>query len=194
MGKLPMRKSSGNIYLILKEELSLFDTLAAGFQAARRFELLTSFLSARRKHIVDEQERAHRYACVRDIEDGPVERAIVSEYEIDHEAETHAVCQIAQDACQQKRARAQDSIIVARGAKEIVEHGHARDACERHKEPAAERAALLKLSEGDAVVLRIDEGNEAVYQLYLAPEVQGAQGPCLRRLIYHIDAERRQKI
>src|SRR5437764_14838384 len=81
--------------------------------------------------------------------------------EVDHESEPHAVRQISQDAGEQQRARAENSIIIAFRAKKINQHRGCCGSGEHYKEPACERAAFLQLSKGNAGILSVREIEEA---------------------------------
>src|SRR5689334_1118583 len=139
--------------------------------------------------IVSEQKCAKRNAGVGHVECGPVILSGVHVNEIDHKSEPYAVRQISQDAGEQKRARAENSIIVALRAKEINQDGNGRGTGEHYEEPAPERATLLQLSEGNTGILSVREIEEAADHGSVAKS-QAPKHPGLARLIRQIDAQR----
>lgn len=147
-----------------------------------------SLALALEKQIVSQKERARADARVRDVEGRPVVRVPVQVYEIYDEAEAHAVCEVAGDACQKERARAEHAVVRSRRAKEVGEDCGGGCACEDDEEPASERAPILHLPERDAAILSIREGEQAVDQVARVSKPKRTHSPCLRRLIRQINS------
>jgi len=111
----------------------------------------------REDQIVRQQQRAEGDARIRNIESRPMILAGVQLDEIDHEPESHSISQVSGDARQQQRARAQNSIIITRGAKEIKQHRDRSRGRQDYEKPAPKGAAFLQLTERDASILCVDE-------------------------------------
>jgi hypothetical protein len=118
----------------------------------------------------------------------------VEQDEVDDVAEARAVGQVPGDAGEQQRARAEHAVVLPRRAEEVGEDGDRRRAGQRDQQPAARRAALLKLPEGDAGILRVGQIEEARHDRHVPPQTQAAHRPRLRGLIDEVDAERRQQV
>src|SRR5438067_6165915 len=112
---------------------------------------------------------------------------------VDHESKPHAVRQISQDAGEQQRARAENSIIIAFRAKKINQHRGCCGSGEHYKEPASERAAFLQLSKGNAGILSVREIEDASDYGHITKS-KTSHHPGLARLIHQIDAQRDDEI
>ena len=62
----------------------------------------------------------------------------VHDDEIDNVAETNAISQITEDACEQQRTSPEHAIVVSRRAHEIVKDRDRRERREHYKKPATE--------------------------------------------------------
>src|SRR2546423_2478576 len=111
----------------------------------------------REDQIISQQYSAESYARVRHIECRPVVLPRVQQDEIDHKAKAHPVSEVADDARQQQRRGSENSIVVARRAKEIKEHGSSSDPRQHNEEPATKRAAFLQLAERNPAIFGINK-------------------------------------
>src|SRR2546423_719212 len=146
------------------------------------------------KEIEGEQECAGADGGVGEVEGGPVVVACVEEDEVHDAAQTDAVNQIAGDAGEEERARAEHAVVRACGAEEVDEHGEGGEDGERGEHPTREVAAALQLPEGDAGVLGVGQIEHARDDGHVAPEAQSAHSPSLRRLIGEEETEGGDKI
>src|SRR6267378_2005405 len=109
--------------------------------------------------------------------------------EINYVPKPGAICQIAGNSRQQKRARSEDSIVVSRRAQKIVEDGHGGCDGQHNEEPATETPALLQLTKSDSAILRINEIEEAADDGSIVRMPQPAHRPRLAGLVDHVDDE-----
>jgi len=114
--------------------------------------------------------------------------------EVDDVAQTRAIGQVAGDAGEQECASAEHAIVVSRRAHEVIKNRDRGEQREYDEKPATKRTAFLQLSKCDAGVFGIDELKETGNDNAFVTEAQRSYGPRFRRLVSHVDAERRQQI
>ena len=141
----------------------------------------------RENHIVRQKQRPACDARVGDIERRPVILTGVHENEVDHVTKPDAVSQVPEYAGQQQRAGAQNAIVIARGAKEVEQHGQRGARCKHHKKPSSKRAALLQLAKGYTGIFCVGEIEKSADDGYVL-EAHPAHSPGFARLIEKINA------
>ncbi len=145
-------------------------------------------------YVVRQQQSANRDACVGDIEGWPMIIAGVQDDEIDNVTEAGAIGQVTQDSGEQKRTGAEHAIVVSRCSHEVIKDRDRREHCQDHKKPAAKRTALLQLTKCDAGIFSVRKLKKSGDNDALIAEAKRPDGPRLRRLVSHVNAERRQQI
>lgn len=147
----------------------------------------------REDQVVRQQQRAERDARIRNIEGWPMILAGVQLDEIDHESQAHSISQISGDARQKQRARAQNSIIIARGAKEIKQHRDRSRSRQDYEKPPPKGAAFLQLTERDASIFRVSEIQQAADDCAVF-KAHAMNSPGFARLVRQVNAKRRDQV